>query len=256
MHRYTHGSHAHFGRCGVPGVRMNVRSSNSARASGASAMHRMPRMNGYLRVAVAPRAPAGQASCTHVPHARLRASCAGVIGRPQWSQHCPAARAELPSQPAGARPARPSPAGSEPVTGNPKPPGQKCRRCAWTTRSPIGERSRRPERKPGPARLTRRMTPRPPRHSSGCQPPRSWRLRSVTVILPAEAGTPYTWWTQDRQTVNQRPSRSGRAMRRPVSSPGAFDELVFGPVGVVAEEHNGRLGKSLGRGVESTPVRS
>jgi hypothetical protein len=145
----------------------------------------------------------GQASCTHVPQARLRASCLAVTGRPQRPQHCPAARAELSSQPTGPRSAGPSPTGSEPVTGSPRPPGQKCCRCAWTTRSPIGARSRRSARKPGPARLTRRMSPRPPRHSSGSQPPRSWRLRSVTVILPAEAGTLQTWWTQHRRTVNQ-----------------------------------------------------
>lgn len=145
----------------------------------------------------------GQASCTHGPLARLRASCLGVIGRPQRPQHCPAARAELPSQPTGARLVEPNPTGSEPVTGNPKPPGQKCSRCAWTTRSPIGDWSRQYARKPGPSRPTRRMSPRPPRRSSGSQLPRSWRLRSVIVILPAQAGTLQTWWTQDRCAVNQ-----------------------------------------------------
>jgi hypothetical protein len=126
----------------------------------------------------------GQASWTQVPQTCLRASCRGVIGRPQRPQRCPAARAALPSHPAGSAPTQLSPIGPEPVTGNPKPPGQKCSRCAWRTRSPTGTRSRRCPDAFRPARPALRTT------GSPWPPPR--RSRSAILILssPGTQGCP------------------------------------------------------------------
>jgi hypothetical protein len=116
----------------------------------------------------------GQASWTQVPQARLRASCRGVTGWPHRPQRCPAARAALASHPAGSAATQLSPIGPEPVTGNPAPPGQKCSRCAWRTRSPIGTRSPPYSRAFRPARSSL-ATPG--------DPGRSPRLsRSATVI--------------------------------------------------------------------------
>ena len=126
----------------------------------------------------------GQASWTQVPQTRLRASCRGVTGRPQRPQRCPAARAALPTHPAGSAPTQLSPIGPEPVTGNPKPPGQKCSRCAWRTRSPTGTRSPPCPDAFRPARPALRTTgsPRPP----------PWRSRSATLIRssPGTQGWP------------------------------------------------------------------
>ena len=117
----------------------------------------------------------GQASWTQVPQTCLRASCRGVTGRPQRPQRSPAARAALPSHPAGSAPTQLSPIGPEPVTGNPRPPGQKCSRCAWRTRSPTGTRSRPCPDAFRPARPALRTT------GSPWPPPR--RSRSAILIL-------------------------------------------------------------------------
>jgi hypothetical protein len=126
----------------------------------------------------------GQASWTQVPQTCLRASCRGVTGRPQRPQRCPAACAALLSHPAGSVPTQLSPIGPEPVTGNPKPPGQKCSRCAWRTRSPTGTRSRRCPDAFRPARPALRTT------GSPWPPPR--RSRSAILILssPGTQGCP------------------------------------------------------------------
>jgi hypothetical protein len=126
----------------------------------------------------------GQASWTQVPQTCLRASCRGVIGRPQRPQRCPAARAALPSHPAGSAPTQLSPIGPEPVTGSPKPPGQKCSRCAWRTRSPTGTRSR-----PCPDAF---LPARPALRTTGSPRPPPWRSRSAILILssPGTQGCP------------------------------------------------------------------
>ena len=116
----------------------------------------------------------GQASWTQVPQARLRASCRGITGWPHRPQRCPAARAALASHPAGSVATKLSPIGPEPVTGNPAPPGQKCSRCTWRTRSPIDTRSPPCPRAFRPARSSLSSPGHPGR------PP--GRSRSATVI--------------------------------------------------------------------------
>jgi hypothetical protein len=80
---------------------------------------------------------AGQFSCTQFLLTRLRASCPGVIDRPQRSHRLPAARVPTASSTGSGGFCPLSPAGRRVVTGSPRPPGQKWSRCAASTRAPM-----------------------------------------------------------------------------------------------------------------------